>query len=295
MNVLSLFDGMSCGQIALDRLNFNIDNYFASEIKKHAIKVTKHNYPNTIHIGDVNKVSYKKGVLLTENGDYKIGHIDLLIGGSPCQDLSSMNKKQIGLKGKKSSLFWQYARILKEVKPKYFMLENVGSMPYSDAMEITKELGVDGVRINSSLVSAQLRNRIYWTNIDGDGVDLFGNRFIEQPEDKKIKLSDILEDGYTNREKAKAILARSYLCCPIGKIKNRYIFKRQNQGFINVKWLNKNMVQDNVMMLTRREMERLQTVPDGYTDCVSFMEASNLLGDGWTIDVICHILKNIII
>jgi len=293
MKVLSLFDGMSCGQIAINRLGFKIDSYYASEIKKHAINVTKHNYPNTIHIGDVNKVSYNNGILYTENGNYEVGDIDLLIGGSPCQDLSGMNKKQSGLKGEKSSLFWEYARILKEVRPKYFMLENVGSMPYCDAMEITKELAVDGVRINSSLVSAQLRDRIYWTNIKGDGVDLFGNSYIEQPIDKGIKLSDILEDGYTDREKSRALLARAYIAAPKGNTKNRFLFRRYNQGFLNAKWSNTNMIQDNILMLSRRELERLQTVPDGYTDCVSFMDASNLLGDGWTIDVICHILKNI--
>ena len=161
MKVLSLFDGLSCCRIALDRVGVTVDSYYASEIKKSAIKVTKHNYPDTIHIGDVTKVSFKDGILYTENGNYEVGHIDLLAGGSPCQDLSSMNKKQVGLSGEKSTLFWEYARILKEVNPTYFLLENVGSMPYSDAMEITKEMGVDGIRINSSLVSDQLRDRKY--------------------------------------------------------------------------------------------------------------------------------------
>ena len=293
MKVLSLFDGMSCCRIALDRVGVTVDSYYASEIKKSAIKVTKHNYPDTIHIGDVTKVSFKDGILYTENGNYEVGHIDLLAGGSPCQDLSSMNRKQVGLAGGKSSLFWEYARILKEVNPTYFLLENVGSMPYSDAMEITKEMGVDGIRINSSLVSAQLRDRIYWTNIPGTGIDIFGNNYIEQPIDKKIKLKDILESGYTDKEKAVCIIARSCIACPVDPIKmNRYLFKRQKKGFVNVKWKNKDMTEDNVLMLSQTELERLQTVPEGYTKCLTQREASNVLGDGWTVDVICHILKH---
>ncbi len=292
MKVLSLFDGMSCCRIALDRVGVTVDSYYASEIKKSAIKVTKHNYPDTIHIGDVTKVSFKDGILYTENGNYEVGHIDLLAGGSPCQDLSSMNKKQVGLSGEKSTLFWEYARILKEVNPTYFLLENVGSMPYSDAMEITKEMGVDGIRINSSLVSAQLRDRIYWTNIQGSGTDIFGRRYIELPIDRNISFQSILESGYTNREKSLALLARQYIACPKGKTKNKFLFNRSKKGFVNVKYNSRNMTIDNVEMLTRRELERLQTVPEGYTDCLSFLEASNVLGDGWTVDVICHILKH---
>lgn len=293
MNVLSIFDGMSCAQIALNRIGIKPNLYFASEIKKAAIKVTKYNYPDTIHIGDVTKVSFKDGILYTENGNYEVGHIDLLCGGSPCQDLSGMNQKQVGLAGAKSSLFWEYARIKKEVNPTYFLLENVGSMPYSDAMEITKEIGFDGVRINSSLLSAQLRDRIYWTNIQGSGIDLFGNRFIEQPIDKNISFQSILESGYTNRNKSLALLARSYIACPKGDTKNKFLFNRSSKGFVNVKWKNKDMTIDNVEMLTRRELERLQTVPEGYTDCISFLEASNVIGDGWTVDVIAHIFKGL--
>lgn len=293
MNVLSLFDGMGCCRIALDRVGIKVDSYYASEIKKSAIKVTKHNYPDTIHIGDVTKVSFKDGILYTENGNYEVGHIDLLAGGSPCQDLSGMNKKQIGLAGEKSSLFMEYARVKKEVNPDFFILENVGSMPYSDAMEITKEMGVDGIRINSSLVSAQLRDRIYWTNIPGTGIDIFGNKYIEQPLDKNISFQSILESGYTNRDKSLALLARSYLACPKGETKNKFLFNRHKKGFVTVKWKNKNMTIENVEMLTRREQERLQTVPEGYTDCLSFLEASNVLGDGWTIDVIAHIFNGL--
>lgn len=178
LNVLSLFDGMSCGQIALERCGIKVNKYFASEIKPHAIKVTKHNYPNTVHIGDVTKVKYENGILHTDNGDFEVGQIDLLIGGSPCQNLSAMNKKQDGLDGDKSKLFWEYVRILREVNPSHFLLENVGSAPKGDLIIITNTLGVDGVRINSSLVSAQMRDRIYWTNINGLATDIFGNTYI---------------------------------------------------------------------------------------------------------------------
>ena len=292
MKVLSLFDGMSCCHIALDRIGIKVDNYYAAEIKNIAIKVTKYNYPDTIHIGDVTKVFYKDGVLYTENGNFEVGHIDLLAGGSPCQDLSIANKNQVGLSGDKSSLFWEYARILKEVNPTYFLLENVGSMPYSDAITITNELGVDGVRINSSLVSAQQRDRIYWTNIKGNGIDLFGNNFIEQPLDRNILLQDVLDDGYTDRKKALCITARSYMAAPRKEDKVRkYLFKRNKLGFVNVKYSNKNFDNDSILMLSQKELERLQTVPEGYTECLNHREASNVLGDGWTVDVITHILK----
>lgn len=294
MNVLSLFDGMSCCQIALNQLGIIPDMYFASEIKPHAIKVTKNNFPNTIHIGDVKKISFKNGTLYTENGDYYVGKIDLLAGGSPCQDLSIMNKVQLGLAGDKSQLFWEYVRLFKEINPTYFLLENVGSMPYNDAMTITNEFGLEGVRINSSLVSAQQRDRIYWTNIPGDGIDLFGNRYIDQPKDKNIKLCDILESGYVDREKALAITARYLDSCPVNQHKKiNYLVKRYKKAFLNVKWGSEMMNDDEIETLSRLEMERLQTVPEGYTNCLTINQAANVLGDGWTIDVITHILKNI--
>ena len=128
MKVLSLFDGISCGMVALQRAEIKVEQYFASEIKKHAIKCSAENYPEIIHIGDVKKVCYKDGVLYTECGNYEVGSIDLIIGGSPCQDFSPVkwiNHQAKGLQGDKSSLFYEYLRILKEVNPKYFLLENV--------------------------------------------------------------------------------------------------------------------------------------------------------------------------
>ena len=294
ITVLSLFDGMSCGQIALSRLGIKVKKYYAAEIKAHAIRVTKHNFPDTIHIGDVTKVSYKDGILYTENGDFECGNIDLLIGGSPCQDLSAMNKNQIGLAGSKSSLFWEYNRIRKEIlsynEDLQFMLENVGSSPSEDLKIITKTLWVDGVRINSDLVSAQMRDRIYWTNIPGSGVDLFGNKYIQQPIDKGILLQDILESGYTTDKKSACLLARSYNAIPKSHDSmQRYLRKRYAKKFVQIIFEDDNTVR----FFTQKELELLQTVPIGYTDCLSMSEASDVLGDGWTIDVICHIFNGL--
>jgi len=171
MNVLSLFDGMSCGQIALKKLEIKVDKYFASEIDKYAIKVSSDNFPNTIHLGDVTKIK-------AEN----LPKIDLLIGGSPCQGFSIAGK-QLNFNDPRSELFFEYVRLLKELKPKWFLLENVVmKKEYQDV--ITKYLGVEPIKINSSLVSAQNRKRLYWTNIPN----------VTQPEDKKIYLKDILEE-----------------------------------------------------------------------------------------------------
>ena len=172
INVLSLFDGMSCGQIALERVGIKVNNYFASEIDKYAIQVTKHNYPNTKHIGDVTQV---KGADLPK--------IDLLIGGSPCQGFSFAGK-QLNFDDPRSKLFFEFVRLLEETKPKYFLLENVKmKKEYQDI--ITEYLGVEPIVINSNLVSAQNRTRYYWTNIPN----------IEQPKDKGLLLKDITEEG----------------------------------------------------------------------------------------------------
>src|SRR5690606_18870286 len=167
INVLSLFDGMSCGQIALERAGIKVNNYFASEIDKHAIKVTQHNYPNTIQLGDVTQV---KGEDLPK--------IDLLIGGSPCQGFSFAGK-QLNFEDPRSKLFFEFVRLLKECNPKYFLLENV-VMKKEFEQVITEHLGVEPIKINSALVSAQNRERLYWANFP-----------IEQPKDKGIKLIDI--------------------------------------------------------------------------------------------------------
>ena len=188
MNVLSLFDGMSCGQIALDQLGIPVNNYYASEIDKYAIQIAKKNYPNTIHLGDVTKV---KGEDLEK--------IDLLLGGSPCQGFSFAGK-QLNFDDPRSALFFEFVRLLKETNPKYFLLENVRmKKEYQDV--ITEHLGVDPITINSALVSAQNRVRLYWTNIPN----------ITQPEDRGIVLKDILENEFeSDRDKSYCIDANYY-------------------------------------------------------------------------------------
>ena len=177
MNVLSLFDGMSCGRIALDRLGIEVDNYYASEIDKYAIKVSAANYPDIIQVGDV-----------TQLDTSTLPKIDLIMGGSPCQGFSVAGKG-LAFDDPRSALFFEFIRCVTELKPKYFLLENV-NMKKEWLAVITEYMGVEGIKINSALVSAQNRNRWYWTNIPG----------IEQPEQRGIVLRDILEttpDNYT--------------------------------------------------------------------------------------------------
>lgn len=281
MNVLSLFDGMSCGQQALERAGFKVDNYFAAEIKPHAIKVTQHNYPNTIQLGDVTKINAKD-----------LPKIDLLIGGSPCQDFSSANKEKKGLKGIKSGLFYEYLRLLKETKPKYFLLENVAMDDKSYSI-ISHLLGTFPVDINSELVSAQLRQRSYWTNIGPVEEDLFGMKYskIPQPKDLKISFQSILENGFTDRYKARCILESESR--PL-KSKDKLYRRYSTHGFINIIFDNEDCrYNENLRILTQTELERLQTVKEGYTSILKRNDAACLLGDGWTVDVIAHILKYI--
>lgn len=205
MNVLSLFDGMSCGQQALERSGIKVDNYFASEIDKYAIKVTMANYPKTIQLGSVVGVD-----------GYKLPKIDLIIGGSPCQSFSFAGKRKgmatkceteilrlehyLQLKAEgyefegQSYLFWEFMRLLNECKPKYFLLENV-EMGEKWEKVLSKAIGVNGIHINSALLSAQNRKRIYWTNIGMQPCGLFGDleSIIKQPKDKGILLRDVLE------------------------------------------------------------------------------------------------------
>lgn len=296
INVLSLFDGMSCGQIALERAGIEVNKYFASEIKPHAIELTQHNYPNTIQLGDVTKIKAKD-----------LPKIDLLIGGSPCQDFSSANKEKLGLQGEKSGLFYEYLRLLNELKPKYFLLENVAMDDFSYAA-ISEMLGTYPTNINSELVSGQLRQRSYWTNIGPEHRDLFGNRYsmIPQPKNKKIKFQDILESGYTDRLKARCLLeSESRNPGSTFSSLRRYMI----MGFINVVFkdeatyekyskmnedqMRENFIDGDIRKLNQIEMERLQTVPEGYTDILKRNDAACLLGDGWTVDVIAHIFKYI--
>lgn len=187
INVLSLFDGMSCGQIALDKLGVKVNKYYASEIDKYAMTIAKKNYPNILHIGDVTQVD-----------GTKLDKIDLMIGGSPCQGFSFAGK-QLNFKDPRSALYFEFVRLLKETKPKYFLLENVRMKKEFQAI-ITKDLGVEPIMINSSLLSAQNRVRLYWTNIPN----------ITQPNDLGIVLKDIIEDGVTDRTKSHCLDANYF-------------------------------------------------------------------------------------
>ena len=276
MNVLSLFDGISCGQIALNRANIPYDNYYASEIKPHAIKCTLDNYPNTIQLGDILNL---KGSDLPK--------IDLLIGGSPCKGISRLNKNQEGLEHSESRLFWEYIRLLDEVKPKYYLLENThGNKEATNT--ITETLGIKPISINSKLVSAQNRPRYYWTNIPD----------IKQPLDKGITTNDIFDYSGVLADECRV----KWLNSESGKksIKNGYtkVNPYPKSGCLTAlghkKWNENYLYRDGVYKyLSQTEIEKLQTLPVGYTKILSYNEAYDCIGDGWTVDVIAHIFKNI--
>jgi len=277
INVLSLFDGMSCGQIALSKLGVRVDNYYASEIDKWAIQVAKKNFPDMKHIGDVTKV---KAEDLTK--------IDLLMGGSPCQGFSFAGK-QLNFDDPRSALFFEFVRLLKECKPKYFLLENVRMKKEYQAV-ISEHLGVEPVMINSALVSAQNRVRLYWTNIPG----------IEQPEDKGIVLKDIIDGGTGGNVRSGQPQAypRDYKKLGLKRVE-RMEFRADEKSNTVISNSSKNQIKVLVVpgttyrKLTPLECERLQTVPDNYTDGVSNTQRYKMLGNGWTVDVISHILQGI--
>lgn len=345
MNVLSLFDGMSCAQIALERANIKVDRYYASEVDKYAVKVTQANYPDTIQLGDV--------TALTQMEHFK-HPIDLLVGGSPCQGFSFASKHRLNFDDPRSKLFFEFVRLKKELKPKYFLLENV-RMKQEHQDVISEYLGVEPIMINSALLSAQNRVRLYWTNIPD----------VSQPDDKGLVLADILEhQGEVDRSKSYCIDAnywkggnrRSYFnncrrqlvfadgamrggykegggtqqqlefrsddksnaittvqkdsvlahrCIKLGHardIKGHDFMKRVYSpegkaptltavcGGNQERKVAVNSV--NYRKLTPVECERLQTVPDNYTNAVSNTQRYRMLGNGFTVDVIAHILKN---
>ena len=388
-NVLSLFDGMRGGAIALERAGIQYDKYFASEIDKYAIQIADKNYPNAINLGDINNYDLWEFV-----DGFSWGNIDLVIGGSPCQDLSIAKQDRKGLQGERSGLFWRFVEILQKAKPKYFLLENVASMRDENRDTISSILGVEPIMINSALVSAQQRKRYYWTNI-----------WTTTPNDKQIFLRDVIESGnpvtdknycltanyhkkcYSDMEKRNATLIAEPIPCAIrtwprikkgnearvsrpeikhdGKAhsltsvsKDAMVMfqlpRGNNKGGIFIdktptltasKWEYNNLLinkpvrigqigndgQGNrvysvlgksvslsangggrgaktglykidlpdgdyyVRKLTPLECERLQTVPEGYTEGVSNTQRYKMLGNGWTIDVIAHILSGIIL
>lgn len=276
INVLSLFDGISCGRVALERAGIEVDNYFASEIDQHAMKVTANNWPETIHVGDVTKLSTN---LLPK--------IDLLIAGSPCQSLSTMGDGT-GLDGK-SGLFYQFVRIKDETNPVYWLLENVNGLK-KGIDEISRVLGVEPIRINSSLVSAQKRDRLYWTNIPN----------ISQPQDLGISLNDILEPNipelsiltpgrarWVVSEKGQQCFDKRYA---VLDAKKANCLTARSDASWNSNYVTRNGV---ITRLTPIEYERLQTLPGGYTDCIRTSERYRSIGNAWTVDVVAHIFKNI--
>jgi site-specific DNA-cytosine methylase len=295
MKVLSLFDGMSCGQIALNRIGVKPSKYYASELDKYAIKVTQANYPDTVQLGDVTA---------WREWDINWASIDLLIGGSPCQGFSFAGK-QLAFDDPRSKLFFVYVDILnhiKSVNPNVkFMLENV-KMKKEYLAVISEQLGVEPVFINSALVSAQNRQRYYWCNWD-----------VTQPEDKGIVLADILESDHVARDKSHCLDANYYKG---GNLKSYFEKNRRKLVFINQKprgnnpgglravdgktpsltsnsWEHNNHVFSgkDYRKLTPIECERLQTVDDNYTNHVSNTQRYKMLGNGFTVEVIRHILS----
>lgn len=208
MKVLSLFDGISCGRVALERAGIKVERYVAYEIDRYAIEVSSYNYPDIEHKGSVVGVDY------TQYKDF-----DIVMGGFPCTDLSLAKANRQGLRGEHSSLFWEIARAIKDVKPKYFLVENNYGMPPEDYRVICEELGCEPIMINSALLSAQTRKRYYWTNIAEESYGLFGDKRcgVPQPEDKGLLLKDILLSGNVHNDKSYC-LTSSYngACFPRG-------------------------------------------------------------------------------
>lgn len=274
MNVLGLFDGMSCGQIALNKADIQYSKYYASEIDKFAIKVTQKNYPQTIQLGDI-----------TEIKSSDLPKIDLLIGGSPCQGFSFAGK-QLNFDDERSKLFFEYVRLLNELKPKYFLLENV-KMKKEYQNIISEYLGIEPVFINSRLLSAQNRPRLYWTNIKLNHLDTI---------DSPLLIKDILEENVSNSFdiscKRRAIVdsKRFVMACRVHGLFDKCSTLRAGIGGGNIPIINDN---GRFRYLMPIECERLQNVPDNYTDCVSKTQRYRMLGNGWTVNVIAYIFNNL--
>jgi DNA (cytosine-5)-methyltransferase 3A len=316
LNVLSLFDGMSCGQIALERAGIKVDKYYASEIDKYAIKITQKNYPNTIQLGDINEVDFTK----------LKGEITLAIGGSPCTYWSiARDGRETDSSGIGFELFMQYVRAVRESEAKYFLYENNFGIHKDIQREISKQLGVEPIMINSALVSAQNRKRLYWTNIPG----------VAQPNDLGILLKDVvLDHEYTigaamrgrydengkvrqqieirkdSKSNALTTVQKDCLlvnrCYQVGtaqeirgndSIKRVYSTEGKAPTLTTMQGGHREpkIAIDDVewRKLTPLECERLQTVPDTYTEGVSNTQRYKMLGNGWTVDVIAHIFKGL--
>lgn len=290
MRVLSLFDGISCGMVALERAGIPVERYVAYEIEPNAIKISQKNYPMIEHCGDVTTADFTQ---------YQ--GFDLLIGGSPCQDLSNYkyDRGEVkGLEGAKSNLFYHFVRALKECKPKWFLLENVASMEQKWADVISAELGVEPIMINSSLLCAAERKRLYWTNIPG----------ISQPADKGIVLSDIVVPAANVPDKFWYNKPFTYngdshkVQCTLHINGHRNMKEVYN---LNSKCNTllcdgdggnrmKKVYQDGrCRKLMPIEYERLQTLPDNYTAGIADSRRYSAIGNGWTVDVIAHLFTGL--
>lgn len=314
MNVLSLFNGMNTGRQALENVGIKVKKYYSSEIKPYAIELTQHHFPDTIQVGDVTKWK-----------DWNIdwANIDLVLSGSPCQDLSAAGKRA-GINGSKSSLFFVFVDILEHIKSLnpnvLFLQENVGSASKLDVGIMSRALGVYPVRINSSLVTGQLRDRYYWSNIRTKQTMFDLVTDIPQPKDRGIMFKDIITSGKVERIKSLALLESESRACT----SQESIEKRAKRKFINIIYVDTDkhtclntgsgkgrsqeylkhrnettgmltLIQENEIVRTvnKIEMCRLQGFPDDYCDILTTAKAGSLLGDGWTLPVIEHIFKYI--
>ena len=319
MNVVSLFNGMNTGRQALENVGIKVNKYYSSEIKPYAIELTQHHFPDTIQVGDVTK---------WREWDIDWKSIDLILSGSPCQDLSAAGKRAV-INGSRSSLFFVFVEILEHIKslnPKVlFLQENVGSASKLDVGIMSRALGVYPVRINSKLVTAQLRDRYYWSNIKTKETMFYLVTDIPQPKDKGIMFKDIITGGRVERVKALALLESESRAVT----NQESIKKRASREFINMIYVKRdkayallesdykhqikdeikqdiyikkrlakgkqtpNLVYKNELVRTvnQIEMERLQGFPDGYTSILSKSKAKSLLGDGWTLPIIEHIFN----
>ena len=283
MNVISLFNGMNTGRQALENVGIKVNKYYSSEIKPYAIELTQHHFPDTIQVGDVTK--WKEW-----NIDWK--SIDLILSGSPCQDLSAAGKRA-GIEGKKSSLFFMFIEILEHIKTLnpnvLFFQENVGSANKLDVGIMSRALGVYPVRINSELLVAASRDRYYWSNIKTKETMFDIVTDIPQPKDKGIMFKDVLTSGYTDRKKARAVLESEERQL----VNKEKLYKRYTElGMINLVFDNSEFKpNENVRILNKIELCRLQGFPDDYCDILTRNKAASLLGDGWTLPIIEHIFN----
>jgi len=283
MNVISLFNGMGTLRQAFYDMNIKVDKYYSSEIKPYAIELQQHHFPDVIQVGDIN--NWKEW-----NIDWET--IDFIGSGSPCQDLSAAGKRA-GINGKKSSLFFTFIELLNHVRklnPNVkFLQENVGSADKLDIGIMSRALGVYPIRINSKLVVAQQRDRYYWTNIKTKNTMFDVVTDIIIPKDKNIDFQSILTSGYTDRKKARAILESEER--PL--VNKEKLYRRYTTiGMMNLIFDNKKCeYNENVRILNKVELCRLQGFSDDYCDILTRNKAASLLGDGWTLPIIIHILS----